>query len=241
MCSRHNYVCLHSTHMFGLKTVVGHNESGKYEINRHSVWKWVPVVALVKATPAALCGVIVPKVTPLLSTAVTRRQTQTCCGFKKKKKRQEKRKGLCLEQDVENELLLNPHKEILFFLSIQGYSHCIKHSKNRREKDTQNKYISLFFCSWQCFVREKNPNKAEQTARTCRYDIYWNSPHVSAWLSLHTQYLSKMDLDYNTLNYFTEWVFFSSQISHKSLWLQPCVNGTSHCVCFLWQQLWLDA
>lgn len=88
----------------------------------------MPVEALVMAKLVALCGVIVPKVSPLLSTAVTRRQTQTCCGFKKK---EGKRKGLCLEQDVENELLLNPHKEILFFLSIQGYSCCIKHSKNR--------------------------------------------------------------------------------------------------------------
>jgi len=68
---------------------------------------------------AALCCVIVPKVTPLLSTAVTRRQTQTHCGLQKKGS--EKRKGLCLEQDEENELLLNPHKEILFFLPTQGY------------------------------------------------------------------------------------------------------------------------
>lgn len=58
---------------------------------------------------AALCSVIVPKVTSLLSAAVTRRQTQTCCGFQEGKK---KRKGLCLEQDVENEFLLIPHEEI---------------------------------------------------------------------------------------------------------------------------------
>lgn len=32
-----NYVCPHSMHIFGLKTVVGHNESASYESNRHSV------------------------------------------------------------------------------------------------------------------------------------------------------------------------------------------------------------
>lgn len=76
MCSRHNYVFLLSTHILGLKTVVGYNESASYETNSHSVWQGMPVVALVMAMLAALCGVIVTKVTPLLSTAVTRRQTQ---------------------------------------------------------------------------------------------------------------------------------------------------------------------
>lgn len=52
--------------------------------------KGVQVVALVMAMLAALCGVIVTKVTPLLSTAVTRRQTQTRCGFKKRARKKKR-------------------------------------------------------------------------------------------------------------------------------------------------------
>ena len=74
-------------HIFDLKTVVGRYESAGYQTNQDSVWQGMPVVDLVMAMLATLCGVIVLKVSPLLSTAVTRRQTQTCCGFKRKKKR----------------------------------------------------------------------------------------------------------------------------------------------------------
>lgn len=59
---------------------------------------------------------------PVSLTAVSRRQTQTCCGLEKKS---EKKRWLVLvEQDVENELLNPPTpKEILFFLLIQGCNH----------------------------------------------------------------------------------------------------------------------
>lgn len=169
MCSRHNYVCLHSTHIFGLKTVVGHNESASYEINRHSVWQGVPVVALVMAVPSALCGVIVPKVTPLLSTAVTRRQTQTCCGLKKEGKRKEK--ACVLDRMWKIELLLNPQKEILFFLPIQGYSYCIKHSKNWTEKDIVNNLI------------RKEKNKTKHKSKNMKFSSsVWILNVLSEWI-----------------------------------------------------------
>lgn len=187
MCSRHNYFFLFTTHIFGLKTVVGHNESASYKTNRHSVWQGMPVVALVMAMLAALCCVIVTKVTPLLSTAVTRGQKQMCCGLKKKARK--KKKACVWNRMWKMNSSSTPIRKSWFSCHFMAIGVSLSTLRKREDDHILYKYIYLFLLQYHW----KTTSKTKHTAKRCHHNIYWKRQRASAWLSLRTEHNVKMD------------------------------------------------